>query len=289
MDPSLNSYFSRLFNSEDPLNSFQPIPPTPESSSVGVGLTQEDLETDQEPYAFFRHFRTVFLIDDSVSMTQHWGRVCALFKEIAPICSQYDSKGADLWFVNHGHHYLTQMRNDGTDNNASAIFQSVQPNSSCRLGRRLKRILKDYMRLYIRRLKGEVENDPRPLQFVVIMAGAIDDDIVQPLMWTAIGLDILRAPLFQFGVQFLHIENKEIRELNELYSMSKRFNFRPIANTEYMQWTAHGVLGILRDFAKASVALENERADKSESDSIFEYDSESSSESSGESGGAYIT
>ncbi|OTA95574.1 hypothetical protein M434DRAFT_195993 [Hypoxylon sp. CO27-5] len=288
MDLSLNSHFSRFFNSEDCLNSFQSIPPAPESSSVGVGLTQEDLETDQEPYAFFRHFHTVFLIDDSVSMTEHWGRVCALFKEIAPICSQYDSKGADLWFVNHGHHYLTQTRKDGTDNNASAIFQSAQPNSSCRLGRRLKRILKDYMWLYIRRLKGEVENDPRPLQFVVITAGAIDDDIVQPLMWTAIGLDILRAPLFQFGVQFLHIE-KEIHELSELYSMSEKFNFRPIANTECMQWTAHGVLGILRDFAKASVALENERADKSESDSIFEYDSGSSSESSSESGGVSIT
>ncbi|KAI0138995.1 hypothetical protein F4776DRAFT_617644 [Hypoxylon sp. NC0597] len=205
-------------------------------------------------------------------MTDHWGQVGALFKEIAPICSQYDSKGANLHFVSHGGYFLVQMRSDGTDNNTSAIFQNVQPDGLCHLGRRLKYILDDYIQFYIRWLKGEdVGSDPKPLSIVVITAGAMDDHILQPLMRTAIGLDILRAPLFQVGVHFFHVKNEEIWGLKELYCMAERFKFRPIVGTEQrVQWTAHALLETVRNSVGMSVNSENKR---SKSNSVFEYDS----------------
>ncbi|KAI0836414.1 hypothetical protein F5Y06DRAFT_108816 [Hypoxylon sp. FL0890] len=263
-----------------------PVPEPPRVDQVGYEvLTSEHISTDEDPYAFLGHFHTIFLIDDSVSMSKYWGEAEKLFQELAPFFSPHYPNGLKMHFVNHGAYLLMNWRSHNRGNNASDIFQSAKPNSRCRLGRRLKYLLKGYIKEYVRCLKGGRTQGSIPIwpvNVVVVTAGEIDDDIVQPLMWTSIALDLLRAPLYQVGVQFFHVKNQKVGALNGLSEMASKFNFRKIVSTAWLgppgEWSANEFLDRLRDSVEASIGDEEDRANESEDDTGYGeyevYDSE---------------
>ncbi|KAI1410415.1 hypothetical protein F5Y13DRAFT_192275 [Hypoxylon sp. FL1857] len=277
-----NSKNSRHFYSRAALNPSRPPPPTvPEPPNVTkdqIGcpkITRGDLSTDKDPYAFLRPYYTTFIIDDSVSMSKHWLQLGALFEKLSPFFSNAYPRGISLDFLNHGRYTLSN--NDNGGNNAIDIFRRVKPNSQCRLGYKLKHVLKGYIREYVLCLR---RKNPKgiiyPLNVIVITAGDIDDDIVQPLMWSAIGLDVLRTPLYQVSVQFFHVEDRDVWELTRLYEMVEKYNLRAMVNTALCGplggWSAELILKTTRNFIDASVKAEEDRTDESENDTDYDVD-----------------
>ncbi|OTB10079.1 hypothetical protein K445DRAFT_44862, partial [Daldinia sp. EC12] len=161
-------------------------------------LKRKHIRTREDPYAFLKHFDTVFLIDDSKSMKNHWSEVGTLLEKIAPICTERDPNGIDIYFVNH---------------RPRGYYISIkQLKSRCRLDRRLGYILDQYMRDYEQSRKDKsmgLGNTLRPLNLIVITAGITDDNPYDTLIRTARKLDILGAPPYQVGVQFFRVGDDE--------------------------------------------------------------------------------
>ncbi|KAI8965375.1 hypothetical protein F5Y11DRAFT_8807 [Daldinia sp. FL1419] len=195
-------------------------------------LTRKHITTDEDPYAFLRHFDTVFLIDDSKHMFKHWGEVGLLLEKIAPICTERDQNGIDIYFVNHrprGYYMYTALglgadrsgylhigQSVGVSNmrdNVAGIFDSIKKlGSHCRLDHRLSHILDRYVRDYEQSRKDggtESSSTVRPLNLIVITAGITDDNPYDTLIRTARKLDILGAPPYQVGVQFFRVGKDE--------------------------------------------------------------------------------
>ncbi|KAI1481020.1 hypothetical protein F4774DRAFT_67134 [Daldinia eschscholtzii] len=195
-------------------------------------LTRKHIRTREDPYAFLKHFDTVFLIDDSKSMKNHWSEVGTLLEKIAPICTERDPNGIDIYFVNHrprGYYMYAALGFDqersgylhigqavgvpGMRDNVAGIFSSIKElKSRCRLDRRLGYILDQYMRDYEQSRKDKsmgLGNTLRPLNLIVITAGITDDNPYDTLIRTARKLDILGAPPYQVGVQFFRVGDDE--------------------------------------------------------------------------------
>ncbi|KAI1648911.1 uncharacterized protein F4817DRAFT_47851 [Daldinia loculata] len=195
-------------------------------------LTRKHISTPDDPYAFLKHFDTIFLIDDSKSMEKHWGEVGMLLEKIAPICTERDPNGVDIYFVNHRPRGYLMYAALGFDadrsgylhigqsvgvpemrDNVAGIFGSIKKlGSHCRLDRRLSYILDRYVHEYerSRRDRGTGSgNTVRPLNLIVITAGVTDDNPYDTLIRTARKLDILGAPPYQVGVQFFRVGDDE--------------------------------------------------------------------------------
>ncbi|KAM3553075.1 hypothetical protein MY1884_006871 [Beauveria asiatica] len=128
---------------------------------------------DDDPFGFLCAFDTVFLIDDSSSMTGRsgpssyspssplysscWDEVADVLRAIVPICTARDADGIDLYFLNHrapspsafcappsgkahGGYYNIRSADD-----VSSIFQSVVPCGITPTGGRLEQILAPYL------------------------------------------------------------------------------------------------------------------------------------------------
>jgi hypothetical protein len=156
-------------------------PPYSEASIVEVPRIEISTpEPDESQYAFLRGFDTIFLVDDSSSMQgDRWKEASKAIAAIAPICTQYDSDGIDIYFLNHRkrsvssaklnsrhncnpHHRANSnyysnwsqppynLRADGYQNITTArrveqIFRDVQPKGGTMVATRLSDILEPYL------------------------------------------------------------------------------------------------------------------------------------------------
>ncbi|KAH9997390.1 hypothetical protein F4779DRAFT_180280 [Xylariaceae sp. FL0662B] len=205
-----------------------PAGPNPGESyqpNQGRPLITQNITTNEDPYAFLKHFDTAFLIDDSASMKRYWDEVGALLKKIAPICTKHDSNGIDVYFINHrprGYYVpftdiSSGYRNIGLatgmlemHDNVAGIFHNVTPRGKCKLDRRLGQILDSYVYEYDLELRWSGgQRTRRPLNLIVITAGETNDNPSETLIRTAQKLDELHAPLYQVGVQIFQIGNDE--------------------------------------------------------------------------------
>ncbi|KAL7622443.1 hypothetical protein AAE478_007948 [Parahypoxylon ruwenzoriense] len=194
---------------------------------------RERISTDNDdPYAFLKHFNTVFLIDDSASMEPYWPEVGALLEKIAPICIEHDRNGIDIFFVNHrprgyfayslidrgllrmGYRNIGLM--DGVRemrDNVTGILAGVKPRGKCKLDRSLGRILDHYVGAFhtmqvVRPGLSDGKVAPRrimPLNLIVVTDGIVDDNPNDSLIRTARKLDEMDAPPDQVGVQFFRV------------------------------------------------------------------------------------
>ncbi|KAI1073720.1 hypothetical protein F5B20DRAFT_574603 [Whalleya microplaca] len=188
-----------------------------------------NITTREDPYAFLEHFNTAFLIDDSASMLKYWDEVRVLLKKIAPVCTEHDSNGIDIYFINHRPRgYYVPFANIPSGychiglvtgmlemhDNVAGIFHNVKPHGKCKLDRRLGQILDTYVDDCDRELRRSGGRQTlRPLNLIVITAGETYDNPIKTLVCTAQKLDQLKAPLYQVGVQFFQIGNVEgVRE-----------------------------------------------------------------------------
>lgn len=181
-------------------------PPAPSTSAAGA----------EDPYAFLTTFNTTLLIDDSGSMAgRGWREVSQALATIAPIVTEHDQDGIDIYFLNH----ISENPGSASEGVApngyrgikraetvTQIFERVRPQGGTPTGVRVQNILKPYMA----KLKSELSEgrDFKPLNLIVLTDGVPSDDVESVLLAVAKKLDQLEAPPYQVGVQFFQVGNE---------------------------------------------------------------------------------
>lgn len=189
-------------------------------------------DTDSR-YAFLRDFDTILLVDDSSSMSgPRWREAEEALAAIAPICTQYDQNGIDIYFLNH--QCTATSATGGPYSNVTTaaevqdIFSSVRPRGSTPVGRRLLEILTPYLRR-VERMQAAQNADGtlrepglyvKPVNIIAITDGEFTDDAESAIVQVARLLDRpqVAALPWQVGIQFFQIGNDESvrRYLQEL-------------------------------------------------------------------------
>ncbi|KAM0427005.1 hypothetical protein ACHAPT_007903 [Fusarium lateritium] len=165
--------------------------------------------TPEDKYAFLSNFDTIFVIDDSGSMSGSlWKETRDALAAITPICTSHDPDGIDVYFLNH------RSGDEGSGNQASGgyynirdaqqvkrLFNSVRPVGSTPTGKRLQSILKPYMDS----LRPDNMESIKPINIIVITDGAASDDPESIIVQHARKLDKLEAVPHQVGIQFFQV------------------------------------------------------------------------------------
>lgn len=212
--------------------------PPPYSSVPNITITPAC--PADSPYAFLTEFDTIFLVDDSTSMTgPRWKEAEEAIAAIAPICTTHDQDGIDIYFLNHRNettaHTLGAYTNIRTAKEVRKIFGSVQPRGTTPVGRRLMQILNPYLR----RLERDQDSQVRPLNIIAVTDGAFTDDAESVIIDAARRLDDPRcaAAPWQVGIQFFQIGTDEsaaeyLQQLDDdLGRRSREANLRDIVDT----------------------------------------------------------
>lgn len=242
---------------------YSPAPnaaPTTCAASIDIGA--------DDPYAFLSSFDTIFLIDDSGSMAgSRWRETSQALETILPICTQRDTNGIDIFFLNHRdspfHHNITSAAT------VREIFQTVRPGGGTPTGQRLNGILKPYLRRY------EANSDAiKPINIICITDGEPSDDVESPLIAAAKKLDKLDAPAWQVGVQFFQVgrdaqAKQHLQQLDdELAEIAGDDELRDIVDTvpftgaEGTQLSGDGIL-------KVVLGAVNRRLDRKKSKDLY--------------------
>ncbi|KAI0601775.1 hypothetical protein F4775DRAFT_352485 [Biscogniauxia sp. FL1348] len=251
-------------------NPFDDPPPsysaTTSASYNQTGIAHDDKEsrlelsadsatasTDDDPYAFLSHIDTVFLIDDSGSMTgDRWRQAEQALNAILPICMDHDQDGIDLYFLNHQSRDRgdpragaagTGYRNVTDVSHVQRIFRDVRPMGMTPTGPRLRDILAPYNRHYAARVQATGdETCVKPLNVIVITDGQPTHDPESILVETAKLLDRLGAPLYQVGVQFFQVGDdpgaaRALQELDDdLAAQNRNQGMRDIVDTSTFEF-----------------------------------------------------
>jgi Mg-chelatase subunit ChlD len=223
--------------------------PAPNAATVASPARTNTAPVADDAYAFLDEFDTVFLIDDSGSMAGSlWRQTADALMTIAPICTAHDADGIDIYFLNHPNDYMNV-----TDSTAiREIFQTVRPGGATPTGRRLHKLLKDYLVAYTAR-----PNTTKPMNIICITDGVPTDDDEDPLIKTAKKLDDLDAPAWQVGIQFFQVgrdpeASKHLKMLDdELAEIAGKDDLRdivdtvPFTNANGGRLTADGILKVV--------------------------------------------
>lgn len=166
---------------------------------------------------------------------------------IAPIVTQHDADGIDVYFLNH------KSANPGAPSEGIApggyrgikraatvneIFDRVRPNGGTPTGTRVHNILKPYLAKLERDIAQDKET--KPLNLIVLTDGVPSDDVESVLLSAAKKLDKLDATPYQIGVQFFQVGNEEgakeaLEELDDNLGDSVDGGVRDIVDT--VTWT----------------------------------------------------
>jgi hypothetical protein len=138
-----------------------------------------------------------------------WREVSQALSIIAPIVSDHDDDGLDLYFMNHKSAdpgVLSEgvaaggYRGIKRATAVTEIFTRVRPQGGTPTGTRVHNILKPYLA----KLETEMADgkEKKPLNLIVLTDGVPSDDVESVLISAAKKLDKLDAPPFQVSVQF---------------------------------------------------------------------------------------
>ncbi|KAG1740160.1 uncharacterized protein EDB91DRAFT_1248481 [Suillus paluster] len=190
-------------------------------------------------------YKTVILIDDSISMTEgnSWNQVREALAGIVDLAIQYGSKGIDLHFM----HQNTFAENMRSRHEVQKLFDQFGPTGEdTPTGARLEQLIEMYLPLI------EHPNSiHEPISIIVITDGAATDgdELVRCIIEAASRLDRQHIPLDKFGIQFVQIgtDQDAARALSVLDDeLSERYRIRDIVdatpfdpangafNTDYM-------------------------------------------------------
>ncbi|KAK8038857.1 hypothetical protein PG993_007268 [Apiospora rasikravindrae] len=214
-----------------------------------------NISTKDDEFAFLSSFDTVFLIDDSGSMTgESWGEVRGVLREIVPTCVAHDSDGIDVYFLNHKSGELldkesgkagTGYRGITNADRVVELFRCVRPSGGTPTGQRLGQILSSYLHRY-KKVVAETEDvyAMKPLNIIVITDGAAGDDPEDPIVRAARQLDELDAPGYQIGIQFFQVGEyvEAAKALKALDDDLESRGVRDIVDTCYFQAGTRGTL-----------------------------------------------
>lgn len=163
---------------------------------------RDDRGAGIDHYAGLSQFDTVFLIDDSGSMSgANWRQTSEALSVIVPICTAYDSDGVDIYFLNNPV-ARTQVRSSAE---VLSIFSTVRPSGATPTGRRLGELFSLYLKSYKR------NPGIKPMNIIVITDGEPTDPqkLEKNIINTAKELDSLGAKDRQVGVQFFQVGSDE--------------------------------------------------------------------------------
>jgi uncharacterized protein YegL len=237
--------------------------PVPDATPAASSRSSPATHGREDPYSFLATFDTTLLIDDSGSMAgRSWREVSQALSTIAPIVTQHDSDGIDIYFLNHksnhpgavsegiaagGYRGITRAAT------ITEIFERVRPQGGTPTGIRVHNILKPYLA----KLESEMSQgrESKPLNLIVITDGVPSDDVESVLLSAAKKLDKLDAPPFQVGVQFFQVGNEEgakeaLEELDDGLSELVEGGVRDMVDT--VTWTggssaSEGGIGLTGD------------------------------------------
>ncbi|KAK4460299.1 collagen alpha-5 chain [Cladorrhinum samala] len=187
--------------------------PTPSNSSA---MSNPSITSPDDPYAFLALFDTIFLIDDSSSMTHEnrWPEVRDVLRSIAPVCTSHDADGIDIYFLNHKN---TSSTGEGggylgikSAKQVEDIFDNKvkRPNGWTPTGTRINHILQPYLRRW--KTAADRTGNPedcgvKPINMIVITDGSPTDDPEAVIINIAKKLDSYQAPPHQVGIQFFQV------------------------------------------------------------------------------------
>lgn len=216
---------------------------TPSIYSRLRGPSSNNASSETDQFRFLAEFDTLFLIDDSSSMSwddagntqpqrgqlSRWQQTSKVIEQIVPVCMRYDDDGVDIYFLNDPYHFSFEDRHRGEDcwsrtgNSAEGkathayigvgnadhvrnIFNARSPALSTPTGKRLGDIMRTYVNCYEMR-QNEGKGPPKPLNIIVITDGAANDqqELREVVVREAERLDSLSAPYHQLGVQFFQV------------------------------------------------------------------------------------
>lgn len=177
---------------------------------------------DNDKYAFLRLFDTVFLIDDSGSMSgSRWRETKNAIEAIVDICTKYDEDGIDIHFINSPKVYenVTSLRA------VREIFSSCQPRGMTFLAQRMHKILHPYVRR-CEDAEDKEEEPPKPMNLIVITDGESNDPVDAVVVDMAKRLDKIGATAWQVGIQLFQVGNdaEATKYLQELDDDLPKFN-----------------------------------------------------------------
>jgi hypothetical protein len=227
--------------------------PPAELEAIPSPLTQAapqlpPARSGEDPYAFLSTFNTTLLIDDSGSMAgRSWREVSQALSTLAPIVTDHDSDGIDIYFLNHKSNHLGNVSEGIAPGGyrcikraatVTEIFSTVRPQGGTPTGIRVHNILKPYLA----KLETEMAagKELKPLNLIVLTDGVPSDDVESVLISAAKKLDKIDAPPFQIGVQFFQVGNEEgakeaLEELDDGLSELVEGGIRDIVDT--VTWT----------------------------------------------------
>lgn len=190
-----------------------PHPCEPPSYTEAVQATRpparpsSDLTEDE--YAFLTKFDTVFLIDDSSSMTleSRWTETREALKIVAPICTKRDDDGIDVYFLNNKNpsHPQGGYTNITSADTVNKLFNKVSPRGPTFTGMRIEEILKPYLKKIATHKDDLRAAGIKPLNLIVITDGFPLDPLEETLLEVAKALDEAKAPSYQLGVQLFQV------------------------------------------------------------------------------------
>lgn len=199
-------------------------PPPYESLDCKAPMSKVSSTDSDSRYSFLKDFDTIFLVDDSSSMSgPRWREAEEAIAAIAPICTRYDSDGIDIYFLNHRRastaHTTGAYTNITTAAGVQKVFGSVRPRGSTPVGKRLLEILTPYLRR-VARMQAALNSDgvlrdPRlyvkPINIITITDGEFTDDAESVIVQVARALDGPRCEAlpWQVGIQFFQIGDDE--------------------------------------------------------------------------------
>lgn len=201
-------------------------PPAYDSEDYTVPSSSTNANADPDSrYAFLKDFDTIFIVDDSSSMKgPRWLEAEEAIAAIAPICTQYDADGIDIYFLNHRpsrgagpQGYYSSIK---TATEVREIFDMANPCGGTRVGQRLYDILDPYVRRVIRMSRAARNEDGslqdpglyvKPVNIIVITDGEFTDNAESVIKMVAQDLDQpgLRVLPWQVGIQFFQIGDDE--------------------------------------------------------------------------------
>jgi uncharacterized protein YegL len=238
--------------------------PVPEAATLATSSGPSSATRGgEDPYSFLATFDTTLLIDDSGSMAgRSWREVSQALSTIAPIVTQHDSDGIDIYFLNHKSNHPGAVsegiaaggyRGIKRAATITEIFERVRPQGGTPTGIRVHNILKPYLA----KLESEMAQgrEMKPLNLIVLTDGVPSDDVESVLLSAAKKLDKLDAPPFQVGVQFFQVGNEEgakeaLEELDDGLSELVEGGVRDMVDT--VTWTggsssSEGGIGLTGD------------------------------------------
>lgn len=211
-------------------------PPSYEESQshpkVSATPPRPSTDSDQDSrFSFLKDFDIIFLVDDSSSMSgSRWAEAEKAISAIAPICTQHDADGIDIYFLNHRRASTASTTgaysNITTAADVREIFHSVHPRGSTPVGRRLLQILQPYLHrvqaMQAARTPDGYLSDPslyvKPVNIITITDGEFTDDAESVIVQVARTLDSAGcgALPWQVGIQFFQIgEDESVRRYLE--------------------------------------------------------------------------